>query len=126
VNLKPDIVKDPDMFEIVRILSDDKLTQDLLKEFNLRPRGTDLPNIAGPGHPVVGDYFGVCSELIPKFNTSKPDCRGKVTTKTRKSKKNEQDILYYYQYAKNRLPSLFLPFHNSFTLVVELVGRKCP
>jgi hypothetical protein len=78
------------------MLDDDKTTQEFLKEYNLRPKGIELPAEIGPGHPVVGEYFGICSELVPPFNPTKPDCRGKVTTKTRKSKKNDRDVLYYY------------------------------
>jgi hypothetical protein len=86
------------MFSFVRVLDNDTLTHNLLKEFNLRPAGRELP--LGPpraGQPVKNDFFGICSELDPKFNLSKPDCRGKVTMVTRRSKKNERDVLCYYR-----------------------------
>jgi hypothetical protein len=98
VSLIPnDNKQDPDIFGLVRMLDDDHLTQEFLKEYNLRPKGIEQPGDRGRGHPVAGEYFGICSELVPPFNPAKPECRGKVTSTTRKSKKNDRDVLYYYQ-----------------------------
>jgi len=88
---------DPDIFNLVRILDNDQLTQDLLKEFSLRPSGRELPVGPQMGQPVKNEFFGICSQLNTIFNSSKPDCQGKVTLVARKSKKNERDTLRYYR-----------------------------
>jgi len=94
VDLSPVLKKDPDLFQLVHILQTDESLQELLKSANLRPKRVDLPAAPQMGQPVKGDYFGTCQEL--KFNDKKPDCKGRVTSKSRPSKKNPKDLLYYY------------------------------
>ena len=58
-----ELEKDPDLFQLVRILQNPEHLQRILKASNLRPTGTALPDVPLVGHPVKGDYFGICSEL---------------------------------------------------------------
>ena len=99
--LPNDLPNDHDLFSFVRLLSNDNELQSFLKEIDMRPKGRELPEARNAGHPVVGDFFGICKDL--NFNPQKPVCTGKVSSKTRVSKKNPNDTLYYYQYVKHNL-----------------------